>query len=417
MPQSESDAGYQTAAVIARLTALALEMGGAADESAIIRAACSAPTRVLGAGEFTYVAAPAAHDPESVPVEGRHGVVGYLRYAGASAGADLRSLQQGVASLLGVSLHALHQRRYNGRLREALTTDRAYFEQLFASAPEGIVVLDGEDRIVRMNQEFERMFGYSSAEAEGRTTTELIVPSDLSGEARALTATVTRGQSIQTETIRQRRDGTTFPVSILATPIVVDGDQVAVYGIYRDITAQKDAEEALRRLSTTDDLTGLLNRRGFFALAEQQRRIAVRRQADLLLLYLDIDDFKDINDTWGHAVGDEVLASLGALLRDCYRESDLLARLSAGADVIARMGGDEFVLLAVDVEPNGEEVLLSRLRERLAQFNADQSRTRPVTISVGAIRVKPDSDTTLDSILAAADRLMYDKKRSLLKLR
>jgi endonuclease VIII len=291
------------------------------------------------------------------------------------------------------------------------TPHEAYFEQLFSAAPEAIVVLDSEDRVIRANHKFYEMFGYTQEEAVGSTINELIVPSDQQADALLLTRKVADGAQVVTEAIRRRRDGSTFCASILGTPIVVHGNQVAVYGIYRDITAQKTAEDALRRLSTTDELTGLFNRRGFFMLAEQQRKIAMRAGAELLLLYIDIDDFKNVNDRFGHLEGDRVLADLGRLLQHCYRNSDIVARVSDGTGLLARMGGDEFVVLAIDAGRDGEHILVSRLRERLQEYNDSRDAPYRISLSIGAVRVKPEPDSSIDTLLAAADRLMYRDKR------
>ncbi len=128
----------------------------------------------------------------------------------------------------------------------ALNVERAYFEQLFEVAPEAIVVLDPEDRVVRANGEFTRLFGYSREEAVGRPINELIVPPELKAEGLRLTAEVARGGRVAVETVRQRKDGTPVHVSILGVPIRLGGGQVGVYGIYRDITARHRMEEALR---------------------------------------------------------------------------------------------------------------------------------------------------------------------------
>jgi diguanylate cyclase (GGDEF)-like protein/PAS domain S-box-containing protein len=298
------------------------------------------------------------------------------------------------------------------RLRRPPLEGEIYFEQLFNAAPEAIVVLDREDRVVRANPEFERMFGYTMEESRGRTINELIVPEEYRNSAYGLTSAVAMGHQVEEETIRRRKDGSTLNVSILGTPIMAAGDQVAVYGIYRDITAQKEAEEALRRLSTTDELTGLFNRRGFFLVAEQQRRLAVRRKAELLMLYIDIDDFKLINDTWGHQEGDRVLADLAEMLRHCYRDSDILARVTGEeGGLLARMGGDEFVVLAVDAGEDGEQILTGRLRDRVAEYNVGCRDRYQLSLSMGVVRVKPEPSLTIDSLLAAADKLMYEKKR------
>ncbi|HOP04509.1 MAG TPA: PAS domain S-box protein [Tenuifilaceae bacterium] len=128
---------------------------------------------------------------------------------------------------------------------EAIEIERAYFEHLFDSSPEGIVVLDENDCIVRCNYEFTRMFGYTSDEVIGKRINSLIVPTDLANEGMELTNKVAIGNLIMHETKRMRKDGSLIDVSILGKPIRFKGGQIAVYGIYRDITDRKKVEEEL----------------------------------------------------------------------------------------------------------------------------------------------------------------------------
>jgi diguanylate cyclase (GGDEF)-like protein/PAS domain S-box-containing protein len=373
------------------------------------------PAACHGGGRLEFL--PGTHEgplpPDALqfPVITAAGPAGRLLVTDADASAA-RVILPAVAELVATALDGIRAVEEQEATTRTLRHDRAYFEQLFEASPEAIVVLDREDRVVRANREFEQLFGYTLAEAAGQTINELIVPDDLRENAVALTRDVAAGRSVATETLRRRKDGTLLQVSILGTPVVVEGNQVAVYGIYRDITAQKESEEALRRLSTTDDLTGLYNRRGFFLLAEQQRRIAVRRKAELLLLYIDIDDFKVINDMYGHVEGDRVLARLGDLLRSCYRDSDIVGRLDEESrNVLARVGGDEFVILALDAGAQGDEILVKRLEDRMRVFNEEHGRPYVVSLSVGAVRITPGPEVTVDSLIAEADRLMYDSKR------
>lgn len=122
----------------------------------------------------------------------------------------------------------------------------AYLEQLFLSSPEAIVLLDTGDRVIRANPGFTRLFGYTLEEVLGRRINDLIVPDDLKDEGLALTDAVAKGHPVAVEAVRRRKDGVLVDVSILGTPITIDGGQVAVYGIYRDISDRKRAESALR---------------------------------------------------------------------------------------------------------------------------------------------------------------------------
>jgi len=132
------------------------------------------------------------------------------------------------------------------RSQRELRLEKAYLERLFTSSPEAVVLLDTEDRVLRVNPEFERLFQYSAEEADGRHINDLIAAQEVRGEASALSEEVTRGQTVNVETVRWRRDRTPVHVSILGAPIETEDGQVAIYGIYRDITVRKQADEALR---------------------------------------------------------------------------------------------------------------------------------------------------------------------------
>ncbi len=128
-----------------------------------------------------------------------------------------------------------------------LRLEKAYLEQLFTAAPEAVVLLDNREIVQRVNPEFERMYGYSAEEAVGRTINDLIAPDDRREEASELSFRAASGETIHVETERRRKDGSVVQVSILGTPIRTEDGQVALYGIYRDITVRKQAEDALRR--------------------------------------------------------------------------------------------------------------------------------------------------------------------------
>jgi diguanylate cyclase (GGDEF)-like protein/PAS domain S-box-containing protein len=400
--------------MIEQFAAIASEIARAPDDESLRHIVDGAAPRIFGEGRLRLARGPGTAGAVPVLCDGHTDE--YLHAEGLDGHTAAPLLLHAMADMLSARLTAIAQLSRSTGIQHGLTRDRAYFEQLFAASPEAIVVLDSQDRIVRLNRAFEQLFGYAGSEAEGRTINDLIVPPESREQAIALTDRVARGELIREEAVRHRKDGSPVHVMILATPIVVQGDQVAVYGIYRDITQQKETEEALRRLSTTDELTGLYNRRGFFLVAEQQRKVAIRKKAELLLLFIDIDDFKHVNDAYGHLEGDQVLADLGQLLRSCYRDSDILARVSESEDVVARMGGDEFVVLAIDAGDEGERILVTRLREKLAIYNDERRAPYRISLSVGAVRVAPEPDNTVDAILAAADRLMYQDKRGLMRL-
>jgi PAS domain S-box-containing protein len=139
-------------------------------------------------------------------------------------------------------------------IEEALRKEKAYLEQLFENAQEGIVLADNTGRILHVNGEFARMFGYNRQEVVGRHVDDLVATPDLRGQAEGLTHSAAEGQQASIEAVRRRKDGGRFPVSILASPIMVDGVQAGVYAIYRDITARVQLEEQIRHTQKLESL-------------------------------------------------------------------------------------------------------------------------------------------------------------------
>jgi diguanylate cyclase (GGDEF)-like protein len=159
-------------------------------------------------------------------------------------------------------------------------------------------------------------------------------------------------------------------------------------------------KEALLALSLTDELTGLFNRRRFFVLTEQYLKVASRAKKRSLLLYIDMDDLKWLNDHCGHSDGDQALIDLGSILKKTFRESD----------IIARIGGDEFVVLLESTDEN-DEMFITRLYESIRDYNAKVSQDYKLSISVGAAQFDPEYPISIDELLSKADALMYAQKR------
>jgi len=157
---------------------------------------------------------------------------------------------------------------------------------------------------------------------------------------------------------------------------------------------------ALRSQSLTDELTGLLNRRGFQALAGTQVRLGNRTGSRFLLLFADLDGLKRINDSLGHHMGDQALRATAAVFRATFRQSDVLARL----------GGDEFAVLALDQAGDGGRAVLSRLDGNLERANATLAGRLRLGLSLGGVSFTADPEPDLSELLASADRAMYNAK-------
>ncbi|ACK69145.1 diguanylate cyclase with GAF sensor [Gloeothece citriformis PCC 7424] len=169
----------------------------------------------------------------------------------------------------------------------------------------------------------------------------------------------------------------------------------------QEITERKRAEEEVRRLSVTDELTGLYNRRGFLFLAEQQWKLAHRHKTLYVLVFLDLDGLKKVNDTYGHEIGDRMISDLATLLKNNLRESD----------IIGRVGGDEFVIFALKKFGDSQE-LTKRLQLAINQFNLQEKRVYQLSASIGIVDCHPCENCSLEKYMANADAAMYMQKRA-----
>lgn len=308
----------------------------------------------------------------------------------------LRSADGHISGTVGIAIDITDRKT----LYDALQTQNVYFAALFENAPEAIALLDEHDNIIRINRQFTTLFGYGDEDAVGKNINHLIVPKELVEEGRKLTATAAAGEKVGTETLRRHRDGHTFWVSILATPFRVGDEPAKVYAMYHDISARKRAEDELRTQLLYDELTGLPNRRAFINLSEQALKLATRMERDVLMIFIDVDQLKHINDTWGHLAGDRALIDTARVLRESCRE----------ADIVARLGGDEFVaLMSVDSDQTAE-IICERIQARVEAHNEETERGYPLSLSVGATRSKAEG-TMLADLLAQADTALYDQKR------
>ena len=167
----------------------------------------------------------------------------------------------------------------------------------------------------------------------------------------------------------------------------------------------REAKNILYDASMRDELTGLYNRRGFLALAEEQIKIACSGRRELLVVFADVDDLKAINDGYGHSEGDKALKKAAEVLLAVFRDTDLIARL----------GGDEFAVLALDCSPAGL-VRINAHFDKLLRATNDLEKPRNLSISVGAIHVDSKHQLSIEELLRKADEMMYDRKRAKLAI-
>jgi diguanylate cyclase (GGDEF)-like protein len=304
-------------------------------------------------------------------------------------------------------------RRHLLRAFDRTRADRALLDAFFASAPGGFAFLDAGLRYVRTNSTFAELLQRPVAEIAGRTVREL-APGHAGVVEPLMRAAIDRGTPI-TGVEMSSHDGTRhFLASYYPVPGLDGATGVGV--AVTDITQLKDVERRLEEtnrrltvLATTDELTGLPNRRMLGEQLDLALARAQRRALAVALLYLDLDGFKEVNDTLGHAYGDELLVEVAARLRAGARATD----------VVARVGGDEFIVLLADLDvqeaPALAETVVERLRRQLAE---------PVTVGALELKAAASIGTSIypldardgKALLAAADASMYAGKVELTRV-
>ncbi|MCJ7547123.1 MAG: PAS domain S-box protein [Deltaproteobacteria bacterium] len=289
------------------------------------------------------------------------------------------------------------------KLAEAtLKNSEERYRTLVESSTDAILMLDRERNAVTSNQAFLDLFGYQKSEVEGQSI-RIVHPSEESFRAygKATYPLVERVGSLREEWDLMRKDGTIFSAEIVTSPIrSLDGTTTGYICIIRDITARKRAEEELAYMATHDSLTGLPNRTLFsdrLTMALTQGR---RSKKNLAVMLLDLDYFKDVNDTLGHSMGDHLLRAVGNRLSGLLRKGD----------TIARIGGDEFLLLLpellqIEYATTLAQKILHAFREPFV-FNDHQLH---ITTSIG-IAIFPDDGDNADTLMKSADIAMYRAK-------
>lgn len=294
---------------------------------------------------------------------------------------------------------AEHAEAARGQLRASQARYRLLFE--VSNDPVYLHGLDaaGEPtRFVAVNDAACELLGYTREEMLGLTPRAVETPAR-PGQLREIMQRLLKEERVVYESVRQTRDGRRVPVEISSSLTDVEGE-LLVLSISRDLTVRKKAERRLEELTLHDELTGLLNRRGFYVMLPEQSKRAKRAGSRLLVLYGDVDGFKGINDRLGHAQGDEVLQAVAEALRGTFRDTDLMARL----------GGDEFCVVAEAPAAADPEALAGRLDEAIAATGRRLDLS--LSLSRGTVLADWRGLEDPDELLTRVDMLMYEAKRA-----
>lgn len=287
--------------------------------------------------------------------------------------------------------------------------DAALIHAILSATPVGMVLVD-DVGIVFANKKASEMFGWCDYELIGKSV-QILIPDRYSDSHKHYEKAYrehphAKGMAFDRELMAKRKDGSELPIEVSLTPLCIDERAYVLCSIIdlserASLEAMRVLNGSLRRSASIDSLTQLPNRQ---ALMEELRyRMSELRQADqnLTVAFLDLDGFKQINDTWGHSLGDQVLIEIAGALTDGMRKTDYVGRLA----------GDEFLLFFSDLSCESDVTkVLNGVLTSIASIK--RVRETPVTIgaSIGAVTINMYSDATEDGVIELTDSLMYEAK-------
>lgn len=307
-----------------------------------------------------------------------------------------------VLSTIGAVAAILIAQLLQRRAIQALMASEERFRLLATTSRDLIRVHDAAGRPTYVSPSSERLLGYTPSELLSVAPLSLGHPEDLERMRASLVHVQQPHAAGSTLVYRLRTKGGTYRWFETHTDPIRDnaGTLLHFYTTARDVTDRVELEQKLEVAAITDEMTGLLNRRGFLLIAGQEHRVAIRQKQGLAIVAADLDGLKQINDSLGHEQGDRAIRQMAEILRTTLRESD----------VVARLGGDEFVALAYDVDAERIATVIERVR--VAVERAPGVGPYPLSLSIGVALMAPPSSRSLDDLMAEADQVMYVNKRA-----
>jgi diguanylate cyclase (GGDEF)-like protein/PAS domain S-box-containing protein len=287
----------------------------------------------------------------------------------------------------------------NALLRDTETRTRAVLENV----DEGIITLSDSGHIESANSAVESMFGYDGQSLRGKSIGLLLRHHDQDLDSRLYLQQLLAADSVEghfgQEVTGRRTDGSTFPVGLKISDMEL-GDRTVYIGALRDLTDLKAKEEKILHLANHDALTGLPNRNLLQDRIQQAINHGYRHGTRVAVLFLDLDNFKTINDSLGHDVGDMLLEAVATRIQECVREKD----------TVARQGGDEFIVVVTELgDAQDSGVVAANVLQRISQPYSIGNRELHVNASVG-IAVFPEDGKDVETLLKNSDIAMYHAK-------
>src|SRR5437870_2771448 len=295
--------------------------------------------------------------------------------------------------------HIVEQERIGRALRET----EEHFRNAFDYAAIGMALVSPQGAWLRVNRSLCELVGHSEQELLA-SNFQAVTHADDVGNDLANLYRLMQGET-PTSHVEKRYVHKQGQIvwALNSVSLVRTTDDTPVHFIFQiqDITERKRAEAALQSLSLIDELTGLYNRRGFLAVTEQHIAAIRRNEKVPVILYADLDGLKEINDSLGHHEGDRALIKTAEIFKDTFRT----------ADIVARIGGDEFVVLAAIGPEESAEFLTDRLQEKFKAASAQWNHTYDLSVSVGLAHFDDDEGHSIEELMALADSAMYENKR------
>jgi diguanylate cyclase (GGDEF)-like protein/PAS domain S-box-containing protein len=272
--------------------------------------------------------------------------------------------------------------------------------KVFEQSGEGIMITDAQCNIVMVNQAFTAITGFSEAEVLGQNPRMQSSGHHDRAFYSAMWETLATQGRWQGEIWNRRKDGSVYPEQLSIIRVLdAQGEVIHYIGISSDITQHKEAQARIQRLAHFDPLTGLPNRALLNDRVSHDLSTAQRHQAQLAVLFVDLDHFKNVNDTLGHRVGDELLVAIAGRLKAVVRD----------VDTVSRQGGDEFILILPDTGADGAAHVAGKLLEAVAQPCQIEGFDLTVTLSIG-IALYPGDGEDFEALSRSADAAMYRAK-------
>jgi len=274
------------------------------------------------------------------------------------------------------------------------------FRTIAQTAIDAIILADVHGNIIFWNESARRIFGYTENEISGKSLTVLMPEQYRAAHMKGLEHIKSTGESkyigMTTEMHALRKNGDVFPIE-LSVAMWKSGEEYYYSGILRDITKRKILESKLETLAVTDTLTQVFNRIKYYEIMKREIERTERYEHPLSIIMFDIDRFKEVNDTYGHTVGDYVLRTLTQIVKKNLR----------GTDYLVRWGGEEFIIIAPDTDIKKAKILAERNRKASEKYKFDHAGT--ITVSFGVTQFVEDDDE--DTVIKRVDDALYEAKR------